>query len=380
MRKKKTLHLGVVAALLGSALSADDITGDWQGTVTRGSVERRVIFQITRGDGSGWKATMYIIDLSPDPIPVTSVSLDGSNLKMTVEAAKSTYEGKISVDGASIKGTWNPLVGLLPPVVPLVLQRATKETAWPLDPTAHSVQFITVDNNVKLEVLDWGGSGRPLVLLTGLGNNAHVYDGFAPKLTTSYHVYGITRRGFGASSAPATGYSADRLGDDVLAVLDALRLNRPVLVGHSIGGEELSSIGSRHPERVAGLIYLDCYGYAYYDRSQGWLNIDLIEIGKKLELLRSGTGKEDPRHLVQELLETSLPGFEKDLRELQSDFQAMSAAELGQWSKPLPAAQRAIQDGEQKYTNIPVPILAIFAIPHELELGIGKDPQRARCP
>src|ERR1700723_1851306 len=82
------------------------------------------------------------------------------------------------------------------------------------DYSEHSIQSITVDNDVKLEVLDWGGSGRPLVLLAGLGNDAHVYDKFAPKLIASYHVYGITRRGFGASSAPATGYSADRLGDD----------------------------------------------------------------------------------------------------------------------------------------------------------------------
>jgi len=369
MRKKKTLHLGVVAALLGSALYAGDITGDWQGSFKVGSFEYRFIFQIARVDSSGWKAALYSIGVTADAIPVTSVTLEGSNLKLTLDTVPATYEGKISADGASIRGTWTQFEPR-----PLELRRATKETAWQYGPAMHSVQLITVDNNVKLEVLDWGGSGRPLVLLTGLGNNAHVYDGFAPKLTTSYHVYGITRRGFGASSAPATGYSADRLGDDVLAVLDALRLNRPVLVGHSIGGEELSSIGSRHPERVAGLIYLDCYGYAYYDRSQGWLDIDLNEIIKKLELLRSGTGKEDPRHLVQELLETSLPGFEKDLRELQSDFQAMSAAEVGHWSKPLPAAQLAIQDGEQKYTNIPVPILAIFAIPHELKLGIGKDP------
>ena len=99
-----------------------------------------------------------------------------------------------------------------------------------------TVQFVTVDLNVKLEVLDWGGSGRPVVLLAGLGNTADVFDEFAPKLTGEYHVYGITRRGFGASSAPASGYSADRLGDDVLAVLDALKLERPVLVGHSIAG------------------------------------------------------------------------------------------------------------------------------------------------
>ncbi len=79
-------------------------------------------------------------------------------------------------------------------------------------------------------------------------------DHFAPKLTGTYHVYGITRRGFGASSLPDSGYSADRLGDDVLEVIDDLRLTRPILVGHSIAGEELSSVGSRHAEKVAGLV------------------------------------------------------------------------------------------------------------------------------
>jgi len=152
----------------------------------------------------------------------------------------------------------------------------TTPTAWQ-DPSPHSTRFITVDDNVTLEVLDWGGSGRPLILLAGLGNTAHVFDDFAPKLTPQYHVFGITRRGFGASSSPASGYSADRLGDDVLAVLDSLKLDRPVLVGHSIGGEELSSVGTRHAEKVAGLIYLDAgYAYAYYDPSLGDLSIDSL--------------------------------------------------------------------------------------------------------
>jgi non-heme chloroperoxidase len=67
-------------------------------------------------------------------------------------------------------------------------------------------------------------------------------------------------RGFGGSSRPAPtvdNHSAERLGDDVLAVIDALQFNRPILIGHSVAGEELSSIGSRHPEKVAGLVYLD---------------------------------------------------------------------------------------------------------------------------
>jgi len=110
-----------------------------------------------------------------------------------------------------------PIVSLL---VPLCAQEAP---VWH-DPSSHQVQFVTVDDDVRLEVLDWGGSGRPLVLLAGLGNTAHLYDDFAPKLTAHYHVYGITRRGFGASSVPAGSYDADRLGDDVLAVFDSLKL------------------------------------------------------------------------------------------------------------------------------------------------------------
>jgi pimeloyl-ACP methyl ester carboxylesterase len=128
------------------------------------------------------------------------------------------------------------------------------------DPSPHTIQFVTVDKNVRLEVLDWGGSGRPVVLLAGGGNTAHVFDEFAPKLTANYHVYGITRRGLGASSFSASEPGGGRLGEDVLAVVDALKLNRPVLVGHSIAGAELSSIATSRPDRVAGLVYLDA-GY-----------------------------------------------------------------------------------------------------------------------
>src|SRR5207253_1114685 len=103
-------------------------------------------------------------------------------------------------------------------------------------------------------------------LLAGLGNTAHVFDDFAPKLSARYHVYGITRRGFGVSSTPASGYDADRLGGDVLAVLDALQIQRPTLIGHSFAGEELSSVASQRPDRIAGLVYLEAgYEYAFDD-------------------------------------------------------------------------------------------------------------------
>lgn len=129
-------------------------------------------------------------------------------------------------------------------------------------------RFVEVDQNVRLEVLDWGGSGRAIVFLAGLGDTAHIYDKLATRLAKSYRVLGITRRGFGASSKPQQGYSADRLADDVLRVLDALKLERPILAGHSIAGEELSSIGARRSDRVGALIYMD----AAWDRTSNLSN------------------------------------------------------------------------------------------------------------
>ena len=112
-----------------------------------------------------------------------------------------------------------------------------------------------------MEVLDWGGSGRPLVLLAGGGDMAHVFDDFAPKLTPNFHVYGITRRSFGASGFSADGYGADRLGDDVLAVLDWLKLIRPVLVGHSLGGNIATRYAGIFPENVKRLVSIEGLGW-----------------------------------------------------------------------------------------------------------------------
>ena len=142
-----------------------------------------------------------------------------------------------------------------------VLLQAQPPTVWQ-DAASHVRRFVPVGQDVSLEVLDWGGAGRALVLLAGGGNTAHVFDDFAPKLTDDFHVYGITRRGFGESNFAPIAAGGDAWGDDVIAVLDALELESPVLVGHSIAGQELSSIGTRYPNRVAALIYLDA-GYAY---------------------------------------------------------------------------------------------------------------------
>jgi non-heme chloroperoxidase len=133
-----------------------------------------------------------------------------------------------------------------------------------VDRSPHRVRFVAVAPGVRLEVLDWGGQGPPLVFLSGLQDVAHGFDDFAPRFTDRHHVLAITRRGYGASSRPRSGYGLATRVADLAAVLDSLHLARVALVGHSIAGDELTAFAGGHPERVSRLVYLD----AAYDHSQ----------------------------------------------------------------------------------------------------------------
>jgi non-heme chloroperoxidase len=227
------------------------------------------------------------------------------------------------------------------------------------DSTPHKVQMVSVDPGVRLEVLDWGGSGRPLIFLAGAGDTAHRFDGFAPQFTNQHRVYGITRRGAGASGSPAPAngnYSADHLGDDVLAVMKALDIDRPVLVGHSMAGEELSSVGSRFPDKVSGLIYLDAAtDFALDDPEHPLLAVEMNDIKRRIDEIEAG-GVDEKKKLLE--LEAAVARFETVLHHDNAEVANMP---------PLPPRSpigAALNFGMQKYTSIPVPALAIYACPH----------------
>jgi non-heme chloroperoxidase len=160
-------------------------------------------------------------------------------------------------------------------IVPLACQRGesgqntpktASSTATPAawqDPSSHTVRFVTVSDGTRIEVLDWGGQGEPLVFIAGLEDAAHMFDDFAPRFTNAFHVIGVTRRGWGASSHPDTGYSIATLSNDVHAVIDTLHLTRVDLAGHSIAGQELTWLATHYPHEVDKLVYLDA-GFDYH--------------------------------------------------------------------------------------------------------------------
>ncbi|HXT16189.1 MAG TPA: alpha/beta hydrolase [Gemmatimonadaceae bacterium] len=220
-----------------------------------------ISLDMRRRDGE-WKPIHGRIGDAGSLHPTSTVTRHDS-LIVVFDELHATFAGPLTGNQNVIRGAWTKGGTRMP------LNVRCRADAPVLDTTHHTVRYVAVEKGVQLEVLDWGGTGRPVVLLHGLNATAHVFDEFAPVLAKEYHVYGITRRGSGRSSMPDSGYSFNRKGDDVVAVLDSLHLAQPVLVGHSAGGGPLSSVGSRYPKRVAGLVYLDAaYPNAWIDTSR----------------------------------------------------------------------------------------------------------------
>lgn len=365
--------IALVLLLFASAASpafAQDITGNWQGTLAD-SRKLRIVLQVSPAPSGELAGSIYVIDQSPSPFSTAAMTLKGADFSFTVPNLGGTYTGKLESDGKSIKGTWKE--GVL--VTPMEFVKPAKAEAWATDPTPHKVSFVTTDDGVKLEVLDWGGAGKPLVMIAGLGADAHVFDKFIASLAGKYRIYGVTRRGYGASDRPSpanASYTADRMGDDVLTVIDALKLDKPVLAGWSIGGQELSSIGSRYPEKVSGLVYLDAgYAYSFYAPGNSIpfgvnLSIDANDIKAKINRLSApGTDPDQGLKIIDELLNTAIPQLQADLAVMQA-----TARQAPRPATPMPPPppqtedvkiSRAILTGGQKYTKIDVPVLAFFA-------------------
>jgi pimeloyl-ACP methyl ester carboxylesterase len=116
--------------------------------------------------------------------------------------------------------------------------------------------FVTA-NSLNFHLLDWGGHGERLVCLHGLASQAHMFDLVAPLLSDSFHVIAIDQRGHGLSDKPDSGYDWATVSSDLDAMLDALKIDRAVLAGHSWGGNVALQYAVDQPDRVRGLALID---------------------------------------------------------------------------------------------------------------------------
>ncbi|GHO48435.1 alpha/beta fold hydrolase [Ktedonospora formicarum] len=112
-------------------------------------------------------------------------------------------------------------------------------------------------DDVNLHYVEWGQEGTPIVFLHGLTANAMCFQSFADVLAPSYRVIAYDLRGRGDSDKPSTGYSVPQHARDLLALLDALQLDRPIIVGHSLGALIALYFAAHYPEKLSKLVLID---------------------------------------------------------------------------------------------------------------------------
>ncbi len=177
------LMIAVLAAMFGSVARAQDLSGNWQGTLKVNAKELRIIFNLYKGDKDGWSAKFYSIDQTPQPIPVNSVTRTGSDIKMTIDIAGASFAGKLSEDGKTMTGTWTQGATSFP----LVLTHATPETAWdiPKPPPPEKPMPADADPSFDVATIKPNPSGgNRMQGLTMNGRNFRVRNGSLIDLIT----------------------------------------------------------------------------------------------------------------------------------------------------------------------------------------------------
>jgi len=124
-------------------------------------------------------------------------------------------------------------------------------------------------DGVNIQLADWAGKGKNVISVHGLTANCRCWDVIAPAVAPKHRLLAVDLRGRGLSDKPDTGYSEEHHLRDLKCVMDDFRLEKAVLMGHSLGGYISMGFAARHPERVAGLILIDAGGdlsQAHWDK------------------------------------------------------------------------------------------------------------------
>lgn len=125
--------------------------------------------------------------------------------------------------------------------------------------THQAIQFATarLSTGPRLHYAEKGSAGdEPMVFVHGWPDSWFSFSRVLADLPTGYRALACDQRGFGNSERPKDGYSVDHLAEDLVAFLDAVRLSRVSLVGHSAGSFVARRVAERHPERVERLVLI----------------------------------------------------------------------------------------------------------------------------
>ena len=219
-----------------------------------------------------------------------------------------------------------------------------------LDPDAAALpqsRHLVVDG-FRLHVLDWGGAGPPLLFLHGGALTAHSWDLVCLALRESHRCVAVDQRGHGDSEwSPGLDYGTDAHVRDIAGLIDPLELDRPILVGQSLGAVNGLSFAAQHPGRLPGLVMIDAGPWVQRRGAERIVEFvledaELPSVEDFVERARRFNTRRDPELLRHSLLRNLRPlpdggwTWKYDRRHLSREGIAAFEAQLAELERLLP--------------------------------------------
>ena len=112
-------------------------------------------------------------------------------------------------------------------------------------------------DGINIQLAIWEGKGKQILCAHGITANSRFWDCLASTLSPQHKVIAMDLRGRGLSDKPSTGYSVENHCKDILALIKDQGLNRPVLMGHSLGAFISLVLAAQNPKKIDRLILVD---------------------------------------------------------------------------------------------------------------------------
>jgi len=124
----------------------------------------------------------------------------------------------------------------------------------------------TEGDGIQIQLAAWEGEGQPILCVHGLTANCRCWDLIASSLVPENNILAMDLRGRGLSDKPSSGYSLQHHIRDIVCLLDDLKQERIVLMGHSSGAYISMAFAANYPERTEKLILMDGGGQLTQDQ------------------------------------------------------------------------------------------------------------------
>lgn len=138
-----------------------------------------------------------------------------------------------------------------------------------------------VPGAVPINTAVYEGSGPALVLIHGISSAGETWWPVIDELAAHFTVIAIDQRGHGDSGKPESGYLYDNYIDDLKRVLDHFTLDRPLIMGHSLGGIVTLWWAARHPDQAAAMVIEDSplrSGEEFRPAFDNWLELNALPV------------------------------------------------------------------------------------------------------